>query len=80
MNYTTFSTEVKSGLIAKYDQQDIFTPAQDFSFNQYYSDNAGTVSNIIKVHYNSIKGREDIQDYIIVECQTAIIENAKGSK
>ena len=76
MNYTTFSTEVKSGLIAKYDQQDIFAPVQEFSFNQYHKQNAGTVRNIITVHYNSIKGREDIQDYIITECMNAIIEKA----
>ena len=76
MNFTTFSTEVKSGLIAKYDQTSLFTDLNQFSFNQYYNNNAGTVRNIITVHYNSIKGREDIQEYIITECQNAIIENA----
>ena len=76
MNYTTFSTEVKSGLVAKYDQQDLFSTPDTFSFNQYYSNNAGTVRNIITVHYNSIKGREDIQEYIITECMSAIIETA----
>ena len=76
ITYNTFSTEVKSGLIAKYDQQDMFAPAEEFSFNQYQSQNPETVRNIITVHYNSIKGREDIQDYLIVECQNAIIETA----
>ena len=80
MNYTTFRNEVTAGLIAKYDQQDLFNPLPDFSFNQYHKDNAGTVRNIITVHYNSIKGREDIQDYIITECMTAIIETAKESQ
>ena len=77
MDFTTFSTEVKSGLIAKYDQQDIFTPVQEFSFNQYHKQNSATVRNIITVHYNSIKGREDIQEYLISECMNAIIEKAK---
>ena len=76
MNYTTFKTEVTSGLIAKYDQQNLFTPQSEFSFNQYYKDNAGTVRNIITVHYNSIKGREDIQEFIVTECMNAIIEKA----
>jgi len=80
INYTTFSTAVKSGLVAKYDQQDIFAPVQDFSFNRYHSQNAETVRNIITVHYNSIKQRDDIQDYIIVECQNAIIEKAKETR
>ena len=62
--------------MAKYDQQDIFTPVQEFSFNQYQSQNAETVKAIITVHYDSIKGREDIQDYIVIECQNAIIEKA----
>ena len=76
INYDTFSTEVKSGLIAKYDQTSLFGSLTDFSFNQYQSQNPETVRNIITVHYNSIKGREDIQDYIITECMTAIIEKA----
>ena len=76
MNFTTFSTEVKAGLIAKYDQQSLFTQQSDFSFNQYHKQNAGTVRNIITVHYNSIKGREDVQEYIITECMNAIIETA----
>jgi hypothetical protein len=76
IDYTTFSTEVKSGLIAKYDQQNLFAPQSEFCFNQYHKQNAGTVRNIITVHYNSIKGREDIQEYIITECMNAIIETA----
>ena len=76
MSLTTFSTEVKSGLVAKYDQQDMFTPVQDFSFNQYHSSNPDTVRNIITVRYDSIKGREDVQDFIVIECMNAIIEKA----
>ena len=76
MSLTTFATEVKSGLVAKYDQQDMFAPVQDFSFNRYHSQNAETVRNIITVHYNSIKGREDVQDFIVIECMNAIIEKA----
>ena len=76
MNYTTFRNEVTTGLITKYDQTSLFGSLTDFSFNQYYSSNPDTVHNIITVHYNSIKQREDIQDYIIVECQNAIIEKA----
>ena len=80
INYTTFSTAVKSGLVAKFDQVSLFGSLADFSFNQYYSSNPETVSTIIKVHYNSIKGREDIQEYIITECQTAIIEKATNNQ
>ena len=80
MNYTTFRNEVTSGLIAKYDQQDLFNPLPAFSFNQYRSQYPDTVRNIITVHYNSIKGREDVQEYLIAECMTAIIEKAKESK
>ena len=80
MSLTTFKTEVTSGLVSKYDQQDIFAPVQEFSFNQYHSDNADTVRNIITVHYDSIKGREDVQDFIIIECQNAIIEKATKTK
>ena len=80
MNYTTFSTEVKSGLVAKYDQQDIFAPVQDFSFNQYHSQNPKTVKSIITVYYNDLQGREDVQEYLISECQSAIIEKAKENK
>ena len=76
INYDTFSTEVKSGLIAKYDQVSLFGSLSDFSFNQYQSQNPETVRNIITVHYNSIKQHDDIQDYLITECQNAIIEKA----
>ena len=76
MNFTTFATEVKSGLVAKYDQQDIFAPVQDFSFNKYHSSNPDTVKAIITVYYNDLQGREDIQEYLISECQSAIIEKA----
>ena len=80
MSLTIFATEVKSGLVAKYDQQGLFTPVQEFSFNQYHSNNAVTVRNIITVHYDSIKGREDVQDYIVIECQNAIIEKATNRR
>ena len=80
INYTTFSTAVKSGLVAKYDQVSLFSSLTDFSFNQYYSSNPETVRAIITVHYNSIKGREDIQEYIITECMSAIINKAKETK
>ena len=76
MNFTTFRTEVTSGLVAKYDQQDMFAPLQDFSFNQYHSQNAETVRSIIAVYYNDLQGREDIQEYLISECMNAIIEKA----
>ena len=80
MNYTTFKTEVTAGLIAKYDQQDLFTPQSEFSFNQYYKANTSQVITIIKVYYNSIKSREDVQEYLISECQVAIIEKAAEPK
>ena len=80
INYTTFSTEVKSGLIAKYDQTSLFSGLSGFSFNQYYSSNPETVHNIILVHYNSIKGREDVQEYLISECMNAIIEKATNNQ
>ena len=80
ISLTAFSTKVKSGLIAKYDQQDLFNPLPAFSFNRYHSQNAETVRNIITVHYNSIKQRDDIQDYIVVECQNAIIEKATNNQ
>ena len=80
MNYTTFRNEVTSGLIAKYDQQDLFNPLPAFSFNQYYSSNPETVSTIIKVYYNDLQGREDVQEYLIAECQTAIIEKATNNQ
>ena len=80
MNYTTFSTEVKSGLVAKYDQQDIFAPVQDFSFNKYHSSNPETVKAIITVYYNDLQGREDVQEYLISECQSAIIEKATNNQ
>ena len=80
MNYTTFATEVKSGLVAKYDQQGLFEPMQDFSFNQYHSNNPETVKAIITVYYNDLQGREDVQEYLISECQTAIIEKATKTK
>ena len=76
MNYTTFRNEVTAGLIAKYDQVNLFGSLADFSFNQYHSQNPDTVKAIITVHYNSIKQREDIQDYIVTECMNAIIEKA----
>ena len=80
MNYTTFATEVKSGLVAKYDQQDMFAPVQDFSFNRYYSSNPDTVKSIITVYYNDLQGREDVQQYLIAECQMAIIEKATNRR
>ena len=76
MNFTTFATEVKSGLVSKYDQQGLFEPMQDFSFNKYHSSNPDTVKSIITVYYNDLQGREDIQEYLITECQSAIIEKA----
>ena len=76
MNYTTFSTEVKSGLIAKYDQVTLFSTLSEFSFNQYYKSNPEQVRTIITVYYKSLKGREDVQEYLISECQSAIIETA----
>ena len=79
ISFTAFSTEVKAGLVAQYDQTSLFGSLTDFSFNQYQSQNPETVRNIITVHYNSIKQRDDIQDYIVVECQNAIIEKAKES-
>ena len=79
ISLTTFATEVKSGLVAKYDQQGLFTPVQDFSFNQYHSQNPQTVKAIITVYYNDLQGREDVQEYLISECQSAIIEKAKES-
>ena len=80
MSLTTFSTEVKSGLVAKYDQQDIFAPVQDFSFNRYHSNNPDTVKAIITVYYNDLQGREDVQEYLISECQSAIIEKATNNQ
>ena len=80
ISLTTFATEVKSGLVAKYDQQGLFTPVQDFSFNMYHSSNPESVKAIITVHYDSIKGREDVQDYIVIECQNAIIEKATNKR
>ena len=80
MSLTTFSTEVKSGLVAKYDQQGLFEPMQDFSFNQYHSNNPETVKAIITVYYKDLQGREDVQEYLISECQTAIIEKATKTK
>ena len=80
MNYTTFATEVKSGLVAKYDQQGLFEPMQDFSFNKYHSSNPDTVKSIITVYYKDLQGREDIQEYLISECQSAIIEKATKTK
>ena len=79
ITYTTFKAEVTSGLVAKYDQTSLFTDLNQFSFNQYHNNNAETVRNIITVYYNSIKQREDVQDYIIIECMNAIIETAKES-
>ena len=80
MSLTTFATEVKSGLVAKYDQQDMFAPVQDFSFNRYHSNNPATVKAIITVYYNDLQGREDVQEYLISECQTAIIENPTNNQ
>ena len=80
MSLTIFATEVKSGLVAKYDQQDIFGPVQEFSFNQYQSQNAETVKAIITVYYNDLQGREDVQEYLITECMNAIIEKATKTK
>ena len=80
MSLTTFSTEVKSGLVAKYDQQDMFAPMQDFSFNRYHSQNPDTVKSIITVYYNDLQGREDVQQYLIAECQSAIIEKATNNQ
>ena len=80
MNYTTFATEVKSGLVAKYDQQGLFEPMQDFSFNKYHSSNPDTVKSIITVYYKDLQGREDVQEYLISECQSAIIEKATKTK
>ena len=80
MDYSTFRTEVTSGLVAKYDQQDIFAPLQDFSFNRYHSQNAETVRSIIAVYYKDLQGREDVQEYLISECQSAIIEKATKTK
>ena len=80
ISLTTFATEVKSGLVAKYDQQDMFTPVQDFSFNRYHSQNPDTVKSIITVYYNDLQGREDVQEYLISECQSAIIEKATKTK
>ena len=76
MSLTTFATEVKSGLVTKYDQQNLFNPLPAFSFNSYYSSNPDTVKSIITVYYNDLQGREDIQEYLITECQSAIIEKA----
>ena len=76
MNYTTFRNEVTAGLIAKYDQVNLFGSLTDFSFNQYHKQNPDTVKAIITVHYNSIKQREDVQGYIVTECMNAIIEKA----
>ena len=80
MNFTTFATEVKSGLVSKYDQQGLFEPVQDFSFNRYHSQNPETVKSIITVYYNDLQGREDVQEYLISECQSAIIEKATKTK
>ena len=76
MSLTTFATEVKSGLVAKYDQQNLFNPLPAFSFNRYHSQNPETVKSIITVYYKDLQGREDVQEYLISECQTAIIEKA----
>ena len=80
MSLTTFSTEVKSGLVAKYDQQNLFNPLPAFSFNRYHSSNPETVKAIITVYYNDLQGREDVQDYLISECQSAIIEKATSNQ
>ena len=80
MSLTTFATEVKSGLVAKYDQQGLFEPMQDFSFNRYHSQNPETVKAIITVYYKDLQGREDVQEYLSAECQSAIIEKATKTK
>ena len=80
ISFTAFSTEVKAGLVAKYDQTSLFSGLSGFSFNQYRSSNPDTVKSIITVYYNDLKGREDVQEYLIAECQSAIIEKAKESQ
>ena len=80
INYNAFKNEVTTGLAAKYDQGSLFDSLNTFSFNQYYKSCPEQVITIIKVYYNSIKGREDVQEYLITECQHAIIEKSKESK
>ena len=76
MNYTQFSTEVKSGLVAKYDQRDLFAPASEFCFNQYHKNNADKVRSIIKVYFEDLKKRADLQEYLISECMQEIVTTA----
>ena len=80
MNYSTFATEVTTGLIAKYDQVSLFNDLGDFSFNQYHNNNPDQVRAIIRVYYEDLQGREDVQEYLIAECQTAIIEKATNNQ
>jgi hypothetical protein len=80
MKYNDFKTEVTAGLVSKYDQQSLFSTPNTFSFNEYYKTNSSQVITIIKVYYNSVKSREDIQEYLVTECQTAIIEKATNNQ
>ena len=80
MKYNDFKTEVTAGLVSKYDQQSLFSTPNTFSFNEYYKTNSSQVITIIKVYYNSITSREDNQQYLVDECQTAIINKAQESK
>ena len=80
MNYLQFSTEVKSGLVAKYDQRDLFAPASEFCFNQYHKQNPATVRNIIRIYFEDLKKCADLQDYLISECMQEIVTTANNQQ